>query len=269
MRVRTLVTPRLDSPANTRVVAAARAIARGERLALESPRLLLEALDAGVDVEEVLHDGGADSGAAVDRARAAGVRTTLVSSRVLAKLTELGSPRGLVALAPIPARAPDSIPASFGLVLDGVQDPVNVGALLRSGEAFGASGAVLTPGCASPFSPRALRASAGSAFRLPVAAGATAGEAVAWAKRSGAALVGAVARGGVDPRDVPAGPLVLAVGSEGRGLGPEVEGALDVRVTIPMSGGVESLNAAVAGGVLLYALARPAGVSPNTSASKR
>lgn len=257
------MTLRIDSPANPRVLAAARAIARGERMAVESPRMLLEALDAGLLVEEVLHDGDESGEEACARAVLAGIRVTLVSSRVLSKLTELRSPRGLVALAPIPEWEPSQVPAAFGLVLDGVQDPTNVGAILRSAEAFGVTGAILTEGCASAFSPRALRASAGSAFRIPVAASVTSAQAAAWARDAGSRLVGSVARGGDDPRFLATGPLVLVIGSEGRGLTPALEEALDRRVTIPMAGGIESLNAAVAAGILLYAL------SPNTSASKR
>ncbi len=94
-----------------------------------------------------------------------------------------------------------------------------MGAILRSGEAFGVAAALLTPGCAWPFSPRALRASAGSAFRLPVAARVAAGEAVAWARRHGIALAGAAAHGGTPPEALcGVRPLVLVIGSEGHGI---------------------------------------------------
>ena len=133
-----------------------------------------------------------------------------------------------------------------------------MGAILRSGEAFGVAAALLTPGCAWPFSPRALRASAGSAFRLPVAARVAAGEAVAWARRHGIALAGAEAHGGTAPEAL-AGvrPLALVIGSEGHGISPEIAAALDHRVTLPLAGRVDSLNAAVAAGVLLHILTRP------------
>lgn len=132
-----------------------------------------------------------------------------------------------------------------------------MGAILRSGEAFGVAAALLTPGCAWPFSPRALRASAGSALRLPVAARVAAREAVAWARRHGIALAGAAAHGGTAPESLSVRPLALVIGSEGRGISAEIAGSLDHRVTLPLAGRVESLNAAVAAGVLLHILAHP------------
>ncbi len=137
-----------------------------------------------------------------------------------------------------------------------------MGAVLRSGEAFGAAAALLTPGCAWPFSPRALRASAGSAFRLPVCPRVPAGAAIAWARQHGIALAGAEARGGEAPESLGAvRPVALVIGSEGRGISPELAAALDHRITLPLAGRVESLNAAVAAGVLLHVLTRRTGSS--------
>ena len=133
-----------------------------------------------------------------------------------------------------------------------------MGAILRSGEAFGVAAALLTPGCAWPFSPRALRASAGSAFRLPVAARVMAREAIAWARSHGIALAGAAAHGGTAPEALGGvRPLALVIGSEGHGISAEIAGSLAHRVTLPLSGRVDSLNAAVAAGVLLHILSRP------------
>jgi TrmH family RNA methyltransferase len=116
----------------------------------------------------------------------------------------------------------------------------------------------LTPGCAWPYSPRVLRASAGSAFRLPVLAGVAAHDAVAWARRNGIALAGAAAHGGTAPEALAnVRPLALVIGSEGHGISPEIAGSLDHRVTLPLAGRVDSLNAAVAAGVLLHVLSRP------------
>ena len=144
------------------------------------------------------------------------------------------------------------------LLLDEVQDPANVGAILRSGEAFGVAAALLTPGCAWPFSPRVLRASAGSAFRLPVVAHVDPADVVAWARGHGIVLAGAAAHGGTPPA-ILAGvrPLALVIGSEGHGISPGIGAALDHRVTLPLAGRVDSLNAAVAAGVLLHVLSHP------------
>jgi tRNA G18 (ribose-2'-O)-methylase SpoU len=206
-------------------------------------------------------------------ASVAPARVTYVSARVLRKLSDLPSTRGAVAIAALPhhdltslsallpSKKSSSSSSSFALflLLDDVQDPANVGAILRSGEAFGTAGAILTPGCAWPFSPRALRASAGSAFRLPVVERVAPGEAVAWARQHGIALAGAAAHGGSAPEAL-AGlrPLALVIGSEGHGISLEIAASLDHRVTLPLAGRVDSLNAAVAAGILLHILSRPA-----------
>jgi TrmH family RNA methyltransferase len=214
------------------------------------------------------------------------IPVTEVSGRVLRKLSDLPSTRGVVALAKPPQHALASLSSlssltpskktvssnasrkaaiahqrgseaegSLFLFLDDVQDPANVGAILRSAEAFGVAAAILTPGCAWPFSPRALRASAGSAFRLPVCARVDAETAIAWARRNGVALAGAEAHGGDAPESLASlRPLALVIGSEGHGISRKVADALDRKVTLPLSGRVESLNAAVAAGVLLHVL---------------
>jgi RNA methyltransferase, TrmH family len=258
---------RIDSPANPRVVSALRAIRQGEALLLEGPRMLGEAIAAGTAVDAVFHVARAEDETALRAAARRGAELVTVSPRVLEKLSALPSSRVLVALARPPARRLEELelPAhGLAVLLDGVQDPANVGAILRSAEAFGAACAVLTSECAGPFGPRALRASAASALRLPLAAGVSPEEAVAWVAARGARLAGADAHAGSLPGKLEgAAPLVLAIGSEGHGLSGSVAAALSLRLRIPMSGAVESLNAAVAAGVLLYVL------SSRISAEKR
>jgi RNA methyltransferase, TrmH family len=276
------MTTRIDSPSNPRIQAAVKAIASGEMMLLEGGRMIEEALDAGVQVEEIFlqrnpeqEEGEREQEDFLRRVRGEGnSRVTGVSARVLRKLSDLPSTRSAVALARPPHRTLTSLSALFPskksssssspsllfLLLDDVQDPANVGAILRSGEAFGVAAALLTSACASPFSSRALRASAGSAFRLPVCAPVTAEQAVAWARGHGIALAGAEAHGGDAPESLAAlRPLALVIGSEGHGISPEIASALDRRVTLPLPGRVESLNAAVAAGVLLHVLTRRAG----------
>lgn len=258
---------RIDSPSNPRVAAAARAVREGEALLLEGARILEDALEAGLvpDVVFSATDLAPVDSAAAARARRAGAEIVPVSPRVLARLSDLGSTRALVALAGIPSAALEELAgARLVLLLDGLQDPANVGAILRAAEAFGAGGMILTPGTASPFAPKAFRASAGSALRVPVVRNVLSPDAVSWARATGATLAGADAHLGEEPSSLRGVvPLVLAIGSEGHGLSAPVVQALDRRVSIPLAPRVESLNAAVAAGILLYAL------SPKTSAEKR
>jgi TrmH family RNA methyltransferase len=270
--------PRIDSPSNPRIAAAVRAVAAGDRMLLEGRRMVEDALDAGVALEDVfvLDESFEENEELLRRLRGDGpegiaatapvASVSTVSSRVLNRLSDLQSTRGVAALAAPPHRTlaqlsslppskQSSSPSSLFLLLDAMQDPANVGAIVRCAEAFGAAGMVLTPGSAWPFSPRALRASAGSALRVPIVAGVAAADAVAWARSLGATLAGAEAHGGASPESAArVRPLVLVLGSEGRGISPDLEAQLDLRLTLALGGGVESLNAAVAAGLLLFVL---------------
>jgi len=257
----------IDSPKNPRIVAMERVLSRGGRMPLEGARMLSEALDAGVVPEEVFFVEEEVDPDLLTRARSAGSLLTSVSPRALGRPSDLPTARGLVAAAEIPQADLASIrlsPLGVAVVLDQVQDPSNVGAVIRSAEAFAAEAVVLTAGSAFPFLARALRASASSALRLPIVSGVTAADALSWARSQGGRLVGAEARDGQEPQALAEiRPLVLVIGSEGRGISEEIGAALEGRITIPLAGRVESLNAAVAAAVLLYAL------SPKTSARNR
>ena len=137
------------------------------------------------------------------------------------------------------------------LILDGVQDPGNAGAIVRSAEAFGATGVLFLKGSVSPYNPKTLRASAGSLFRVPALHGVDPAVALALVREHGAALYAATSAGGrpLDQTDLTAASAIV-IGSEAHGVGPElsdVARAVSIRTT-----GVESLNAAVAASVLLY-----------------
>jgi TrmH family RNA methyltransferase len=148
------------------------------------------------------------------------------------------------------------------LVAAGLQDPGNLGTLIRSAEAFGATGVVTTPGTVSAWNQKALRASAGSLFRLPVAGIAV--EELAGLKSRGVRLMAAVApetdsdsRYAVEAQDADfARAAAILIGNEGAGLSEELLAMADATVTIPCPGKVESLNAAVAGSLLLYEASR-------------
>jgi TrmH family RNA methyltransferase len=139
------------------------------------------------------------------------------------------------------------------VVLDDVNDPGNAGTIVRTAEAVGAAAVVFAGASTDPFGPKTVRASAGSAFRVPLAEGGPTLEVVTRLRDGGFTAVGTVASGGTDQRDVDlTGDVALVLGSEAHGLDRAVVAALDQRVTIPMLGAVESLNVATAAAVLGY-----------------
>jgi TrmH family RNA methyltransferase len=154
----------------------------------------------------------------------------------------------------------DDIPTPAGsvvIVLDGVQDPGNVGTILRTALALGAAGVVALKGTAELTNPKVLRGSMGAAFRLP-APSSDAAAFVGWAGVRGVELVVAAADGEPLARQARArgAPLGLVLGNEGAGVGPALAAAAPRRVAIPLAPGVESLNVAVATGILLYEVTR-------------
>ena len=141
------------------------------------------------------------------------------------------------------------------LIAAGLQDPGNLGTLIRSAEAFGATGVLTTPGTVSPWNGKALRSSAGSVFRMPIApAGPDEFDRLT---RHGVRLLAAVKDNAqpITEADL-TGPSALLIGNEGAGLGEDWLRLADAHVTVPCPGWVESLNAAVAGSILLYEASR-------------
>jgi TrmH family RNA methyltransferase len=142
------------------------------------------------------------------------------------------------------------------LALDGVQDPGNVGTILRTALALGAAGVVALPGTADLWGPKALRGAMGAPFRLP-AVHAAADEFLAWVREAGVELW-TTDVGGDDVRRLgpPARPAVLLLGNEGAGVRDDLAGRAARRVAIPIGAGAESLNVAVAAGILLHEVTR-------------
>ena len=236
-----------------------------EELALlEGIKLTEEALAAGLALVEV---AAGPSLVESERGRlllgelsARGVNVRALSADLLSSLSEVETSQGVLALARRPGFPEDQLyagPAPLVLVAVGVQNPGNLGGLLRTAEAAGASGAYLCEGCADPFSWKALRGSMGSAFRLPHLRGLEPAEALRRLRQRGLATLAADARGEAvyDRLDL-RGPLAVVVGAEGSGLPPDLAGRVDHRVRIPMQGAAESLNVGVAAGVLLFEAAR-------------
>ncbi|MDE2573250.1 MAG: RNA methyltransferase, partial [bacterium] len=228
------------------------------RYLLEGPTLLQEALESGAAVEAV-----ALTQAAYDRHRAlaawaeeGGASLYLVDDRVLAGLADTTTPQGLVASARERVVSFDDALQAGGptLVLAGVGDPGNAGTLLRGAEAFGANGVCFVDDAVDAFAPKVVRAAMGATFRLQIARGDGAALA-SLAKAHGRAIVVADLEGeACDRFNFPA-EFLLVVGHERRGPAAWLERA-DARVRIPQAGRVESLNAAMAGSILLYEAAR-------------
>lgn len=172
-----------------------------------------------------------------------------VAPALFAELTELPSPTGVLALAAIP-EAPAPIRHGFGLLLDGIQDPGNVGSILRSAAAAGVDQVWLSEGCADVWSPKVLRAGMGAHFALSLIERAPVDELLNGFDGPLAITAMHDSRPLFDAELC--GSLVLALGSEGAGVSPELQDRAALRLTIPMAPGVESLNVAAAAAVFLF-----------------
>ena len=181
------------------------------------------------------------------------IRQVQVPEDVMASISPVKTPQGVLFTCRLPqAPLPRSLTGRRYVLLDGVQDPGNVGTILRTLDAFDADGLLLTGGCADPYGWKAVRSSMGAVFRRPIYSG-TPEELAALLRRSGLPLYGAALREDtVDARQADYTRCTLAIGSEGRGLSREVLDLCDQTIRIPMSDRCESLNAAIAAAVLLW-----------------
>jgi TrmH family RNA methyltransferase len=238
---------------------------RGLTLA-EGVRLVEEAVAAGIEVRGAAVSPALEAttrgGALKSALTGAGTRLEEVSDAELAALADTEHPQGIVAVVRPRDWALDDIatpPGAVVLVLDAVQDPGNVGTMLRTALGLGAAGVIALKGTAELTGPKVLRGSMGAIFRLPAVTVDAAGF-LAWARTRGLELW--VADAGGEPLRSPGGPrerrppLALAVGNEGAGVGAELEAAATRRVAIPLAAGAESLNVAVAAGILLHEVTR-------------
>ncbi len=236
------------SPRNQRVASAVRLHrARNRRehglTLLEGPNLLqaAAAVNAAVRVVFALEDDVESA----ELAGRSGYELVPVTGEVLDRLAVSRHPRGPVAVVGIPP----SKPAEAGdlVVLWGVGDPGNAGTLIRSAAAFG-FGIACGPGTVDPWSPKVLRAGAGAHFAVPIEIGVSDPASL---RTRGYRMLAAVVEGGVSPAPT-RGRVALFVGDEAHGLDEKVVAVCDTRVTIPMRPGLESLNASVAGSILMY-----------------
>jgi RNA methyltransferase, TrmH family len=247
----------LTSTRNPRVRAAAALARRRERAAhgrhlAEGPRAVAEALAAGGVVEVFVTPDRAS-----DVVAPSGCPVTLVAEHVLEHIADATSPQGVVAVVTTPrATLEDALTGDLVVVLDRVADPGNVGTIVRTADAAGAAGVVVTTGSADPFGPKAARSAVGSSYHLPIATGVDLAQVRGRCAVTGHRLLGLDAGAArsvfeVEPAD---GPVALVLGSEAHGL--DDDAALDGTLAIPMVGRAESLNVAAAAAVAAFAVAR-------------
>ena len=218
----------------------------------DSPKLLQEALLWGSELHTVVVTAGTEAPPLPK-----GVRLVEVPADVMKSVSPMETPQGTLFTCAIHTEPlPEMLAGRRYVVLDTLQDPGNVGTILRTADAFHADGMFLVNGCADLYNPKTLRATMGAVFRCPVW---TVGveELSALLKRSGIPLYGAALREDtLDARQADYSRCAIAIGSEGRGLTDAVLAVCDRTIKIPMSEHCESLNAAAAATVLLWEAAR-------------
>ncbi|HLU38431.1 MAG TPA: RNA methyltransferase [Planctomycetota bacterium] len=243
------------------IVARFRAAATGDApdlFLVEGRKLIAEALDAKLAAVEAAYDADrlAPGEELLARLRRAGARVTPCAPSVCARLSSVSTPQGIAAVFRRPVfRDEDLLGRAPALVVvaAGVKEPGNLGALVRAAEAAGAGGVLALRGGADPFRDKAVRGAAGSSFRLPVRGGVPVADALAFVVRYGLRLFVLAEDGEVDYLDADLRePCAVALGGEGEGLPDELRAAAAACVRVPMAGRVDSLNVAVAAGVVLY-----------------
>ena len=217
----------------------------------EGDKLLCEALEWGFKTEFALFEDAECSLAR--RLKDDGAEVFQASKAAMKAACDTDTPQGAAAAVRIPA-AGAKPEKGLWVVLDGVQDPGNLGAILRCTDAFGATGALLGPGCADAWSPKAVRAAMGSSFHIPVVTSGDLTETLFGMKKAGFTVVAAHLAGAPALPEKLGGSVALLIGNEGRGLSKDVADTADICYRLPMKGRAESLNAAVAAGVILYEL---------------
>lgn len=247
----------------------ARAVRDGkvdEMIFVEGLRLCIEALRSKLDIDAVIaseelvrKEKGA---AAFAQLSQAAKRVATVSEKLLESISYTKTPQGIVVLARRPDASEQRLAASLTpdpliVVLHHINNPVNVGAIVRTAEAAGATGIITTKNTSDPFSPKSLRGAMGSAFRLPIWRNTDFNKAVAWCREKKIVLLGTAAAAQMRHTDWDwKRPSALVLGPESTGLSDEELQAADQTVSIAMQGEVESLNVSVAAGILLYEAAR-------------
>lgn len=251
------------------LVKRARAVRDGrvrESIFIEGVRLCEEASGASLSIQDVIcteRIASDERGARLlEIWKKAGISIHIVSEFVFASISDTKTPQGIVALALRPETNKSALLEKAGkapllVILHRINNPANAGAILRTAEAAGALGAILTEDTTDIFSPKALRGAMGSSFRLPLWTNVSFQEALAWCKEHGIKTVCADVRADHTHTEIDwTGASALIVGAESSGLTTEEMALADEALRIPMRSPVESLNVAVAAAIVLYEAAR-------------
>jgi TrmH family RNA methyltransferase len=243
---------------------------------VEGVRLIEEAIAAGVHFESIAFTADLEASerglTLKDELQHVPCRGALVTKQVMTYISDTETPQGVAAIISRPHFSLEDVfsaPGQLIVIADGIQDPGNIGTIIRTAEAAGATGLVALSGTVSPFNSKAIRASMGSALRLPVAMDAKVAEVVELMAKFEVASIAAMPRGPDGDESTPASrlytdvdyrkPSALILGRESTGLSGDLAGKTQSFVHIPMAAGVESLNVAAAASVLLYEAARQRG----------
>ena len=220
---------------------------------VEGEVMIREAMKCGLKPREALaEEGFVPLAGALE---AAGARVCVAPRSLLESVCDTRTPQGVCAAFDMPRALPlDEAPARI-VALDGVQDPGNVGTIWRTADAAGLGGLLLGAGCADPLSPKVQRAAMGSGFRVPFIETDDLPGALAALRARGRRVLASDLHGGdFYARPDPGDRWILVIGSEARGISDATRRAADALVKLPMRGGAESLNAAVAAGIMMYEL---------------
>ena len=256
------------SERNPRVVSAVKLLRGAERR--KSGRVLVEGENSVAEVigvvavHDVFHtaDAAARYGALLDRIEAAGIRASLVSDRTARTLSDTVTPPGIVAVADQVDVALDTVVGAGTRLLAvpvAIGEPGNAGTVIRVADAVGADGVVLAGDSVDPHNGKAVRASAGSLFHIPLARERDVDTVLDSLRAAGISILATAADGEVDldeADEILARPTAWLFGSEAHGLPPDIAGRADHRVRIPIHGRAESLNLATAAAICLYSSAR-------------
>ena len=217
---------------------------------VEGRKMVEEALHSRFPVEAVL----ADESRLAELSLPANVPVYALPEHVLAAVCDTKTPQGVAAV--VRMTGSESLGSRL-VALDGVQDPGNVGTIIRTADAAGLDGVLLSAQCADAFSPKVLRATMGSVFRMGIRVTDNLPGELTRLKEAGFSILSSQLDGTPFYEREPVGErFCLVIGSEGNGVTPEVQQVATHRVKLPMRGGAESLNAAVAAGIMMYELMR-------------